>query len=92
MFNQHLGHVTLFKMLVPYCLSLSVYLLLYYLDLNVRDIEDLSSQEREFQEQIASLEESLKKFQDEERSFVNQAANIRKQMVGTENFVFLISL
>jgi cell division septum initiation protein DivIVA len=79
-------------MLVPYCLSLSVYLLLYYLDLNVRDIEDLSSQEREFQEQIASLEESLKKFQDEERSFVNQAANLRKQMVGTENFVFLISL
>jgi len=79
-------------MLVPYCLSICVYLLLYYLDLNVRDIEDLSSQEREFQEQIASLEESLKKFQDEERSFVNQAANIRKQMVGTENFVFLISL
>jgi len=92
MFNQHLGHVTLFKMLVPYCLSLSVYLLLYYLDLNVRDIEDLSSQEREFQEQIASLEESLKKFQDEERSFVNQAANLRKQMVSTEDFVFLISL
>lgn len=49
-------------------------------NLNVRDIEDLSSQEREFQEQIASLEESLKKFQDEERSFVNQAANLRKQM------------
>ncbi|AES69696.2 putative structural maintenance of chromosomes protein [Medicago truncatula] len=49
-------------------------------NLNVRDIEDLSSEERELHEHIASLEESLKKFQDEERSFVNQAANLRKQL------------
>ena len=58
----------------------------------MRDIEDLSSEERELHEQIASLEESLKKFQDEERSFVNQAANLRKQLVGYRKFCILISL
>ena len=54
----------------------------------MRDIEDLSSEERELHEQIASLEESLKKFQDEERSFVNQAANLRKQLVGYRKLYF----
>jgi cell division septum initiation protein DivIVA len=73
-------------MLVPY--SLSSYLLLYYLDLNVRDIEDLRSQERELEEQIASSEEIIKRFQDEERSFMNQAANLRKQSVGYRTFIF----
>jgi hypothetical protein len=73
-------------MLVPY--SLSFYLLLYYLDLNVRDIENLRSQERELQEQIASSEEIFKRFQDEERSFMNQAANLRKQSVGYRKFIF----
>ncbi|GAU38915.1 hypothetical protein TSUD_119810 [Trifolium subterraneum] len=48
-------------------------------NLNMRDIEDLRSQERELKEQIASLVEIMKRFQDEERSFVNQAANLRKQ-------------
>ncbi|KAK2440243.1 structural maintenance of chromosomes protein [Trifolium repens] len=48
-------------------------------NLNVRDIEDLRSQERELEEQIASSEEIIKRFQDEERSFMNQAANLRKQ-------------
>lgn len=77
-------------MLGPYCLSF--YLLLYYLDLNVRDIENLSSQQRELQEAIASLEESVKRFQDEEKSFRKQAANLRKQKVGYRTFYILISI
>ncbi|CAI8583498.1 unnamed protein product [Vicia faba] len=52
---------------------------------NARDIENLNSQEREFQEQIASLEESLKKFQDEEKSLRNQAASLRKQREDISN-------
>ncbi|KAK2386251.1 structural maintenance of chromosomes protein [Trifolium repens] len=48
-------------------------------NLNVRDIENQSCQEREHQEVIASLEESIKRFQEEEKCLRNQAANLGKQ-------------
>ncbi|KAL2330753.1 hypothetical protein Fmac_018334 [Flemingia macrophylla] len=51
-------------------------------NLNVGEIEKLSAQQRELEEVIAHLEESVKRFQDEERSLVNQAANLRKQWEG----------
>ncbi|XP_061369771.1 structural maintenance of chromosomes protein 5-like, partial [Gastrolobium bilobum] len=51
-------------------------------NLNLGEIEKLSSQERKLQDLIATLEESVKTFQDEERSLVNQAANLRKQWEG----------
>ncbi|KAL9329885.1 hypothetical protein ACSQ67_004888 [Phaseolus vulgaris] len=52
------------------------------LDLNVGEIEKLRSQQKELEEVVANLEECVKKFQDEERSLVNQAANLRKQWEG----------
>ncbi|KAK7392804.1 hypothetical protein VNO78_21252 [Psophocarpus tetragonolobus] len=48
-------------------------------NLNVGEIEKLSSQQKELEEVIDNLEESVKKFQDEERGLVNQAAILRKQ-------------
>ncbi|RDX71619.1 Structural maintenance of chromosomes protein 5, partial [Mucuna pruriens] len=51
-------------------------------NLNVGEIEKLSSQQRDLEEVIANLEESVRRFQDEERSLVNQAANLRKQWEG----------
>ncbi|KAE9616263.1 putative structural maintenance of chromosomes protein [Lupinus albus] len=52
-------------------------LLLTNLDLG--EIEKLSSQERELEESIANLEENVKRFQEKERSLLNQAASRRKQ-------------
>ncbi|XP_057458731.1 structural maintenance of chromosomes protein 5 isoform X2 [Lotus japonicus] len=46
---------------------------------NVGEIEILLSEERELERQIAPLEESIKRSQDEERSLQNQAADLRKQ-------------
>jgi hypothetical protein len=74
-------------MLVPYCLS---FFLFCTKDLNVRDIDNLSFKEKELQEQIASREESIKRFQDEEKSLRNQAANLRKQKVGNKTLYILI--
>ncbi|KAK7369640.1 hypothetical protein VNO80_11682 [Phaseolus coccineus] len=51
-------------------------------NLNVGEIEKLRSQQKELEEVVANLEECVKKFQDEERSLVNQAANLRKQWEG----------
>ncbi|CAJ1937517.1 unnamed protein product [Sphenostylis stenocarpa] len=51
-------------------------------NLNVGEIEKLRSQQKELEEVIANLEECVKRFQDEERSLVNQAANLRKQWEG----------
>ncbi|TKY49621.1 Structural maintenance of chromosomes protein 5 [Spatholobus suberectus] len=51
-------------------------------NLNVGEIEKLSSQQRELEAVVTNLEESVKRFQDEERSLVNQAANLRKQWEG----------
>ncbi|XP_027340674.1 structural maintenance of chromosomes protein 5 isoform X2 [Abrus precatorius] len=48
-------------------------------NLNVGEIEKLSSQQRELEQVIANLEQSVQRFQDEERNLVNQAANLRKQ-------------
>jgi len=60
---------------------------LYFLDLNVGEIEKLRSQQMELEEVVANLEECVKKFQDEERSLVNQAANLRKQWVCCWKFI-----
>ncbi|XP_047167362.1 structural maintenance of chromosomes protein 5 isoform X2 [Vigna umbellata] len=51
-------------------------------NLNVGEIEKLRSQQKELEEVVANLEECVKKFQDEERSLVNQAANFRKEWEG----------
>ncbi|XP_029126918.1 structural maintenance of chromosomes protein 5 isoform X2 [Cajanus cajan] len=48
-------------------------------DSDVGEIEKLSSRQRELEEVITHLEESVKRFQDEERSLLNEAANLRKQ-------------
>ena len=56
------------------------------LDLNVGEIEKLTSQQRELEGYITTLEESVKKFRDEERSLMNQAADLRKQWVGCGQF------
>ncbi|XP_019427513.1 PREDICTED: structural maintenance of chromosomes protein 5 isoform X3 [Lupinus angustifolius] len=48
-------------------------------NLDVGEIEKLSSQERELEESIATLEENVKRFQEKERSLLNQAASRRKQ-------------
>ena len=56
----------------------------------MRDIENLSLKERELQEQIASREESIKRFQDEEKRLRSQAANLRKQKVGNKKINILI--
>ncbi|RZB44823.1 structural maintenance of chromosomes protein 5 [Glycine soja] len=48
-------------------------------NLNVGEIEKLSSEQRELEEIVANLEESVKRFHDEERSLLNQSANLRKQ-------------
>ncbi|KAK7243423.1 hypothetical protein RIF29_38219 [Crotalaria pallida] len=48
-------------------------------NLDVGEIEKLNSQEREIEESIATLEETVKRFQEEERNFLNQAASRRKQ-------------
>jgi len=64
-----------------------IFLVLYFLDLNVGEIEKLRSQQMELEEVVANLEECVKKFQDEERSLVNQAANLRKQWVCCWKFI-----
>ncbi|WVZ24282.1 hypothetical protein V8G54_002826 [Vigna mungo] len=51
-------------------------------NLNVGEIEKLRSQQKELEEVVANLEECVKKFQDEERSLVNQAADLRKEWEG----------
>lgn len=62
--------------------------MLDFLASNVGEIEILLSEERELERQIAPLEESIKRSQDEERSLQNQAADLRKQWVGCSKFKF----